>query len=103
MSCGCGHVPILGHGHVARERRPAPLPQVDVHDHVRGDLPLRGDARGRLDLVAVPLPVAEGHGVHGEAVALGDGQHGGGIEAAAQQHHGGAWRGAVARERGAVR
>ena len=81
--------PVLGHGDVGRQRAAAEHAQVDVDDDVTGDAVARRDAAGGLDLVPVPLAVAERERVHGEALARREREAGRGIEAARQQDDGG--------------
>ena len=40
---------------------------------------------GRVEFHAVPLAVAEGHGVRLEALGLRDGERGGGVESATEE------------------
>lgn len=58
---------ILRYGLVTRQGRPAEGAEVDVHDDVLAHAELSRDASGRLDFHGVPLAIAKGHCVRGEA------------------------------------
>ena len=72
---------VLGHRHVAGQRRTAEDAQVDIHEDVTNDAEVSGHALGGGDLHLVTLAVAERQGMDLEAFMLGDGQGGGGIQA----------------------
>lgn len=66
------YVAVLGDLCIGRQRRSAPLPQVNVNDQVPSDTLCRRDPFGRVDFSGMSLSVTKRHGIRSKSVASGN-------------------------------